>query len=243
MATYDRQRVLFTILLIACFTFLLYACNAPLMAPASEGGGDQSPFEPINLSGGDGSDSGADSGEGNTDDVPLAPLVCPEGNQVATLRFDHDVGWGPAGEFDINVKASGSVQFNLVRSIATFEPTEEVGIHVINPGLVTADITASAKDCVQNQKSTLTFIPEVRGTCYDGVFNITIKEVWQQSKVVLYCDDGDKVHIQLPFGPQGRQASGPISLIASQEHRFPYNFAGPGGRGQFVYYLSYQPSQ
>ena len=191
-----------------------------------------------------GSNGDADSGDGDVEnnEIPLAPLACPEKNTMATLTFDHDITWGLPGVGMFGLKLNGSYSINLIQSSVTQDPALKLGIYNISTGPIQATVTAKDfKDCTDGEGKT-NMRAYVTGTCIDGTLTLNIQEYYEAASVTILCGTkkDQKVEIPIPVGAMERPVvwAMPIGTAADTGATKTVGFSGEGGGGGMKYTFS-----
>jgi hypothetical protein len=191
-----------------------------------------------------GSNSSADSSEGDVEDneIPLAPLMCPAKNTMATLTFDHDVTWGLPGVGLFGLKLNGSYTINIIQSAVTQDPAKKLGIYNISTGPIPVTVTAKDfKGCNDGQGKT-NMRAYVTGTCIDGTLTLNIQEYYEAASVTIMCGEkkDQKVEIPIPVGAMERPVvwTLPIGTTADTGATKKVDFSGEGGSGGMTYTVS-----
>jgi hypothetical protein len=194
------------------------------------------------VSGGSRSDSDAGGGDPESNEIPLAPLNCPEKNTSATLTFDHDVTWGLPGVGMFGLKLNGSYTINLVRSAVTHDPAEKLGIYNVSADPIPVTVTAKDFKGCNDGQGTTNMRAYVTGTCIDGTLTLNIQEYYEAASVTIMCGEkkDQKVEIPIPVGAMERPVvwTLPIGTTADTGATKTVDFSGEGGGGGMTYTVS-----
>lgn len=194
------------------------------------------------VSGGSNSDSNSVEGDPESNEVPLAPLNCPEKNTMATLAFNHDITWGLPGVGKFGLKLNGSYTINLIQSAVTHDPALKLGIYNISTAPIPVTVTAKEfKDCTEGEGKT-NMRAYVTGTCTDGALTLNIQEYYEAASVTIMCGEkkDQKVEIPIPVGAMERPVvwTLPIGTAADTGASKTVKFSGEGAGGGMTYTVS-----
>jgi len=240
-------RILNVVIVSLLISAFLVACSVPLsfMGTGDESNESEAAAGEEDVSRSGESDS-VDGSAGDTfgeDDILPVSGVCPVDNTNGVLEFNHNIEWGIAGMGKFKIEVQGAQLINIIRSIATYEPEDKVGVHNISTEPIPVTVSAIEFRNCDNGSTTTNMRATVTGTCIDGVLTLYIQEYYEEGSVTIMCGDerDDEVEIMIPVGAMEQPVTWSLSMFEVYETTPEYSipFLGQGGSGGRKYILSF----
>ena len=179
--------------LLVCLGLVIAGCNAPLNVSGPKGEGDDGAFEPIDLSGQDGPDAGADEGsESSADDEEPMSYSCDHYRDLKVV-FMNDYGskmgpllwhWTANGAVDVHIGVNGAFTSDNITAVSQVPGH----IHAEGPG------------CVGDADLMVSILFGAGSYCHDSTVVLEPLVIWgssEEPEMTMICDD-DQVKFSIP---------------------------------------------
>ncbi|MBN1265035.1 MAG: hypothetical protein JXA25_06055 [Anaerolineales bacterium] len=103
-------------------------------------------------------------------------------------------------------------------------------------GLVSIEMSGSGGSCSGSVEASIT--PYVRGSCKEGVLEVTIYEMWNIKPALVFCDD-DELIMEIPYYGDYEHEGVVFTLMNPGSSSVQYPFSG--GEGAKTWTLSFSP--
>ncbi len=240
-------RILNVVIVSLLTSAFLVACSVPLSFTGTGDGGSESEAaageDDVSTSGESDSVNGSEGDSFGEYDIPSVSGVCPVDNTSGVLEFNHNIEWGVAGMGKFKIEVQGAQLINIIRSIATYEPEDKVGVHNVSTEPIPVTVSAIEFRNCDDGSTTTNMRATVTGTCIDGVLTLYIQEYYEEGSVTMMCGDerDDAVELMFPIGAMEQPVTWSLSMFEVYETTPEYliPFLGQGGSGGRKYILSF----